>query len=302
MGGEEQKREQWREGGFRVCEVGKSSRVAVPWGQCSKNAWVAKVVSGKACFIAKLFLNPAGEREGERQHMSGPRCEGAWQALGRWRSTAIGQEADMGRRSSAPSPQAGGKDSAPEISPGSYCHLHALSSQTFPPQAPSTHGLSFQLLPLQLLTPPFLLPHCRPWTPLPHELVVLRQAFGPAGSTRLNLQSIPQNKHCKTLSQLTPVSHSGAADSAFTPLRFPPGLCLAWVSPTCPVHSPTTRSAMKVSSVSPDRWLTITPQPFSWASLQLQGARNAVSSSLSHSHHPDRVRSRHPLLPPPMLW
>lgn len=48
---------------FRVCEVGKSSRVAVPWGQCSKNTWVAKVVSGKACFITKLFLNPAGERQ-----------------------------------------------------------------------------------------------------------------------------------------------------------------------------------------------------------------------------------------------
>lgn len=31
---------------------------------------------------------------------------------------------------------------------------------------------------------------------------------------------------------------------------------------TCPVQSPTTRSAMNVSSVSPERWLTITPQPF----------------------------------------
>ena len=27
------------------------------------------------------------------------------------------------------------------------------------------------------------------------------------------------------------------------------------------MQSPTTRSAMKVSSVSPERWLTITPQP-----------------------------------------
>lgn len=72
----------------------------------------------------------------------------------------------------------------------------------------------------------------------------------------------------------------------------------AWVSPTCPVHSPTTRSAMKVSSVSPDRWLTITPQPFSWANLQLQGARNAISSPHSYNHHLHRVRSRHPLLPP----
>lgn len=38
---------------------------------------------------------------------------------------------------------------------------------------------------------------------------------------------------------------------------------------TCPVQSPTTRSAMNVSSVSPERWLTITPQPLDWASLQL---------------------------------
>merc|ERR1712151_785506 len=29
----------------------------------------------------------------------------------------------------------------------------------------------------------------------------------------------------------------------------------------CPVRRPTTRSAMKESSVSPDRWETITPQP-----------------------------------------
>lgn len=63
MGEKEQKREQWSKGRFRVCEVGKSSRVAVPWGQCSKNTWVAKVVSSKACFVAKLFLNPAGDRE-----------------------------------------------------------------------------------------------------------------------------------------------------------------------------------------------------------------------------------------------
>ena len=30
---------------------------------------------------------------------------------------------------------------------------------------------------------------------------------------------------------------------------------------TCPVHRPTTRSAMKQSSVSPERWDTITPHP-----------------------------------------
>lgn len=38
---------------------------------------------------------------------------------------------------------------------------------------------------------------------------------------------------------------------------------------TCPVQSPTTKSAMKVSSVSPERWLTITPHPLSWAILHL---------------------------------
>lgn len=38
---------------------------------------------------------------------------------------------------------------------------------------------------------------------------------------------------------------------------------------TCPAHKPTTKSAIKVSSVSPERWLTITPQPFSWAFLHL---------------------------------
>lgn len=45
------------------------------------------------------------------------------------------------------------------------------------------------------------------------------------------------------------------------------GMCV-----TCPVQRPTTRSAIKVSSVSPERWLTITPQPFSWASLHLRGS------------------------------
>lgn len=77
---------------------------------------------------------------------------------------------------------------------------------------------------------------------------------------------------------------------------------MAWGSPTCPVHSPTTRSAMKVSSVSPDRWLTITPHSFSWANLQLQGVRNAVSSSYSYNHHLHRVRSRDPLLPLPASY
>lgn len=37
---------------------------------------------------------------------------------------------------------------------------------------------------------------------------------------------------------------------------------------TCPVQRPTTRSAMKVSSVSPDRCETMTPQPAFCANLQ----------------------------------
>lgn len=48
---------------------------------------------------------------------------------------------------------------------------------------------------------------------------------------------------------------------------------------TCPVHKPTTKSAIKVSSVSPERWLTITPQPFSCAILHLWGGRVRQSSS-----------------------
>lgn len=48
---------------------------------------------------------------------------------------------------------------------------------------------------------------------------------------------------------------------------------------TWPVQRPTTRSAMKVSSVSPERWLTITPQPLDWASLQLEEISKV-------SHHP----------------
>lgn len=47
--------------------------------------------------------------------------------------------------------------------------------------------------------------------------------------------------------------------------------------PTWPVQRPTTRSAMKVSSVSPERWLTITPQPLDWASLQLQERKRSSS-------------------------
>lgn len=42
---------------------------------------------------------------------------------------------------------------------------------------------------------------------------------------------------------------------------------------TWPVQSPTTRSAMKVSSVSPERWLTITPHPLDWAILQLNNGK-----------------------------
>ena len=43
---------------------------------------------------------------------------------------------------------------------------------------------------------------------------------------------------------------------------------------TCPVQSPTTRSAMKVSSVSPERCDTMTPHPLDWASLHLKSGNN----------------------------
>lgn len=48
---------------------------------------------------------------------------------------------------------------------------------------------------------------------------------------------------------------------------------------TCPVQSPTTRSAMNVSSVSPERWLTITPQPLAWASLHLKKQKKGYKES-----------------------
>lgn len=55
-----------------------------------------------------------------------------------------------------------------------------------------------------------------------------------------------------------------------------------WEWLTCPVQRPTTRSAIKVSSVSPERWLTITPQPFSWASLHLRAGGAQIWCMLSH--------------------
>lgn len=69
---------------------------------------------------------------------------------------------------------------------------------------------------------------------------------------------------------------------------------------TCPVQSPTTRSAMKVSSVSPERWLTITPHPLAWASLHLRdtqfttrrlGAGNA-GTKLRFMEHDLQIDSR----------
>jgi len=44
-------------------------------------------------------------------------------------------------------------------------------------------------------------------------------------------------------------------------------LCTYCMIRTCPVESPTTRSAIKVSSVSPERWDTMVPQPFDFAKL-----------------------------------
>lgn len=67
--------------------------------------------------------------------------------------------------------------------PGILLSSRRLLFVTFPPQTPSTLGLSTS----PTVTPPSSLLHSRPWSPLPHELVVFSQAFRPAGSTRLYL-------------------------------------------------------------------------------------------------------------------
>lgn len=51
---------------------------------------------------------------------------------------------------------------------------------------------------------------------------------------------------------------------------------------TWPAHNPTTKSAINVSSVSPLRWLTITPQPLSWASLHLRKRRESETTNKQH--------------------
>lgn len=40
---------------------------------------------------------------------------------------------------------------------------------------------------------------------------------------------------------------------------------------------------MKVSSVSPERWLTITPQPLLWAILQLEGRHAQTLNGFAHT-------------------
>ena len=67
-----------------------------------------------------------------------------------------------------------------------------------------------------------------------------------------------ENKNKKS----SPLSHRGKSH----PYRQTP----RQTALTCPVQRPTTRSAMKVSSVSPERWDTMTPQPLDWASLHLR--------------------------------
>lgn len=77
---------------------------------------------------------------------------------------------------------------------------------------------------------------------------------------------------------------------------------------TCPVQRPTTRSAMKVSSVSPERWLTITPQPLVWANLQLKdtGPHKAFYYRQTHlllsSFYCHKVDPRQTLTPPGTRW
>lgn len=169
----------------------KSSRVAVPWEQCSKNTWVAEVVSSKACFITKLFLNPAGKR----QHASGPCCEGASEAPGRWRSSASAEEL-TGARGAQLLPAAAlaglhphAKEEGGSLlqrSPRDPTVISAPHLHNSPPHKPHL-PLGFQLLTPQLVTPPVSLLRSRPRSPLPHELVVFSQAFRPAGSTRLYL-------------------------------------------------------------------------------------------------------------------
>lgn len=92
----------------------------------------------------------------------------------------------------------------------------------------------------------------------PHQLVVLCQTLWPAGGASLDLRDKFQgsgvDKRRRTLT----------IDKSTGRLRN-----ILWSVCTCPVQSPTTRSEMKVSSVSPERWLTITPQPLLWASLHL---------------------------------
>lgn len=53
---------------------------------------------------------------------------------------------------------------------------------------------------------------------------------------------------------------------------------------------------MKVSSVSPERWLTITPQPLLWAILQLEGRNaqtlNGCTQKIIHKTGPSPKHSR----------
>lgn len=74
----------------------------------------------------------------------------------------------------------------------------------------------------------------------------------------------------------------GTQDSV---LSTPPQICVRVRELlTCPVHSPTTRSAMKVSSVSPERCDTMTPHPLDWASLHL-GARENQTGMAPRLRH-----------------
>lgn len=117
-------------------------------------------------------------------------------------------------------------------------------------------------------------PECAPCfrsVRLPEQLVVLGQALGPARSAGLDLGK--QEREFR-------LSSGGAG-----PLT---ALLRGRGTATCPVHRPTTRSAMKVSSVSPERWLTITPQPLLWAILHLEGRqrRGLLAAGRRHREAP----------------
>lgn len=105
------------------------------------------------------------------------------------------------------------------------------------------------------------------WSGIPEQLVVLGQTLGSARGASLDLRKERRGRVFR-----------------FGPATASPQMK---AEATCPVQRPTTRSAMKVSSVSPERWLTITPQPLLWAILQLEGRHAQSLTGLLTGQTPD---------------